>query len=478
MSRFWALSAYDVAHGVQHGLFTAHDVARDVLGRIEYINPSLNALIHTDFEWTLAQAREVDSRIASGEHLPLAGVPVSIKDNIWVKGKTITQGSLLFKDFVAPEDAWSVQRLQQLGAVLIGISNCSEFACKGVSNNLVYGQTRSPWNPDLTPGGSSGGAVSAVASGMGALALATDAGGSTRRPAAHCGLVGMKPTFGLIPCGPGFDEPNFGLSVMGQVGRSVQDVSLMWSSLVDFSHHDWGSQGQSAAQLQLQLDTRPPQDWRIAYSADLGCDFAVDDDVGQQLASVIEALRAQGYVVHEAAPRWPAGVREYPLLKLQQAGLAALYGSALERNPAQLDPDIAAQIQLGQQHSAVDIASILLLREHIYAAYAAFFDDFDILLCPTTPTVSWPVTHLGPSEIGGKPAGPRGHAVFTPLFNYCQAPACSVPAGMARGLPLGLQVVGRRYEDVRVLQMAAWIEKTVGPLAKAPMWDEISRELA
>lgn len=252
----------------------------------------------------------------------------------------------------------------------------------------------------------------------------------------------------------------------------------MWSSLVDFSHHDWGSQGQSAAQLQLQLDTRPPQDWRIAYSADLGCDFAVDDDVGQQLASVIEALRAQGYVVHEAAPRWPAGVREYPLLKLQQAGLAALYGSALERNPAQLDPDIAAQIQLGQQHSAVDIASILLLREHIYAAYAAFFDDFDILLCPTTPTVSWPVTHLGPSEIGGKPAGPRGHAVFTPLFNYCQAPACSVPAGMARGLPLGLQVVGRRYEDARVLQMAAWIEKTVGPLAKAPMWDEISRELA
>lgn len=476
MSRLWAISAHDVAHGVQHCAFSAIDVAQDVLARIQKINSRLNALVHTDEEWTIEQARAVDKRISQGESLPLAGVPISIKDNIWVKGKTITQGSLLFKDFVAPEDAWSVQRLQQLGAVLIGISNCSEFACKGVSNNLVYGQTRSPWNTELTPGGSSGGAVSAVASGMGALALATDAGGSTRRPAAHCGLVGMKPTFGLIPCGPGFDEPNFGLSVMGQVGRDVRDVGLMWSSLVQFSHHDWGSQAKSAAQMKLHLDARPPQDLRIAYSADLGCDFAIDEDVRAQLSNVIESLRWQGYEIDEVAPQWPAGVREYPLLKLQQAGLAALYGSALEQNSAQIDPDIAAQIRLGQQHSAVDIASVLLLREHIYAAYAEFFEDFDILLCPTTPTVSWPVSQLGPAVIGSKPAGPRGHAVFTPLFNYCQAPACSVPVGLVRGLPLGLQIVGRRYDDAHVLQMAAWIEKTVGPLARPPMWDDGSQE--
>lgn len=472
MTRLWALSAHEVALGVRRGDFSAVEVAADVLDRIKQVNSRLNALVQLDEEWTLSQAHEVDVRNSQKKHLPLAGVPISIKDNIWVKGKTITQGSLLFKDFVAPEDAWSVMRLQELGAVLIGISNCSEFACKGVSNNLVYGQTRSPWNIDLTPGGSSGGAVSAVASGMGALALVTDAGGSTRRPAAHCGLVGMKPTFGLIPCGPGFDEPNFGLSVMGQVGRNVKDVGLMLSSLVQFSHRDWGSQAHDLASGEFQLDTPPPQTLRIAYSPDLGCEFAVDHDVQSKLAKIIDSLRLQGYNIKEASPQWPSGVREYPLLKLQQAGLASLYGKVFEQTPELLDQDIAAQIQLGLQHSAIDIASVMLLREHIYAAYAAFFQNFDILLCPTTPTVSWPVSMLGPSEIGGKPAGPRGHAVFTPLFNYCQAPACSVPAGLVRELPVGLQIVGRRYEDLRVLQMASWIQKTVGPFVGPSMWNE------
>ena len=468
MSDAWQLGAAEVAARVNARNTGAQEVARSVLKRLDAVNPQLNAVIQHDADWTLSLAREVDRRVAAGEHLPLAGVPLTVKDNIWVQGRRIAQGSLVFKDFTAPTHAWAVQRLLDQGAVIVGITNCSEFACKGVSNNRVYGITRSPWDPRLTPGGSSGGAVSATAAGIGALALATDAGGSTRRPAAHTGLVGMKPTFGLIPCGPGFDEPNFGLSVMGQIGRNVADVALMWQQLLGHSHGDWGSQ--KPASTHADLHSPPPRSLRIAWSADLGCGFAIDSDVLARLEALVRQLQADGYTIEQAAPLWPDGVREYPLLKLQQAGLAALHGKA--RDEGLLDPDIAAQIDLGRQHSAEDIARLLILREHIYAAYAGFFDRYDLLLCPTTPTVSWPVEQLGPAEIGGVPAGPRGHAVFTPLFNYAQAPACSVPAGMVRGLPVGMQIVGRRYGDAGVLEMAAHLERLTGPLPKAPVWSE------
>lgn len=471
MKNLWRLNASQIAVKVSAKELSAVEVARSTLDRLHLVNNQLNAVVQQNDQWTLEQARQVDHRLTQGENLPLAGVPITVKDNIWVKGQTITQGSVLFKDFVAPEDAWAVQRLKSLGAVIVGITNCSEFACKGVSNNLVYGKTRSPWNTALTPGGSSGGAVSATAAGIGALALATDAGGSTRRPAAHCGLVGMKPSFGLIPCGPGFDEPNFGLSVMGQIARNVEDATLMWRHLIDYSHHDWGSQQHPVYPALTAHASTPDKRLRIAYSHDLGCDFAIDTDVRSCIEQSIHALEKDGYQIEQASPVWPAGVKEYPLLKLQQAGLAALHGDAYDSNPANLDPDIGAQIVLGKTHSAVDIARILILREHIYAAYAKFFDRFDLLLCPTTPTVSWGIDALGPETIGDKPAGPRGHAIFTPLFNYCQAPACSVPVGLARGLPVGLQIVGPRYGDALVLQMAAHIERMQGEPLHPPMWE-------
>jgi aspartyl-tRNA(Asn)/glutamyl-tRNA(Gln) amidotransferase subunit A len=472
----WRLSARETIARVAARELSAVEVARSALARLHAVNPPLNAVIGHDDGWTLGQARAVDARLAAGESLPLAGVPITVKDNVWVEGRRITQGSRLFADFVAPADAWAVARLRALGAVIVGITNCSEFACKGVSNNLVHGATRSPWDTRLTPGGSSGGAVAATAAGIGALALATDAGGSTRRPAAHAGLVGMKPTFGLIPCGPGFDEPNFGLSVMGQIGRDVADVALMWRLLLAYSPHDWGAQPVDPARLAEGGDAPALRGLRIAYSPDLGCDFAVDADVAAALAALVGRLERDGWRIERAAPAWPEGVREYPLLKLQQAGLAALHGAALDADPDCLDPDIAAQVRLGREHTAEDIARLLILREHIHAAYAAFFERFDLLLCPTTPTVSWPVEQLGPPEIGGRPAGPRGHAVFTPLFNYCQAPACSVPAGLVRGLPVGLQIVGPRYGDARVLAMAAQVERLAGASPRAPVWGEAAAE--
>lgn len=469
MTHAWQLSARATAQAVHRRELGAVEVARSVLERLDAVNPRLNAVVGQDPDWTLAQAREVDRRVAAGESLPLAGVPVTVKDNIWVGGRRITQGSRLFSDFVAPRDAWAVARLKERGAVIVGISNCSEFACKGVTSNLVHGTTRSPWDLRLTPGGSSGGAASATAAGIGALALATDAGGSTRRPAAHTGLVGMKPTFGLLPYGPGFDEPTFGLSVMGQIGRDVGDVALMWQQLQGYSQGDWGSQ---PVPPQSPLQEPPARTLRIAWSADLGCGHRIDADVRASLEALVRRLGHDGYAIDEAAPAWPQDARDYPLLQLQQAGLAALHGAALDADPQCLDPDIAAQVRLGRTFTGVDIARLLLLREHLHAACADFFGRYDILLCPTTPTVSWPVEQLGPAEIGGEPAGPRGHAVFTPLFNFTQAPACSVPAGLVRGLPVGLQVVGPRYGDAGVLAMAAHLERLAGPQPRPGLWGE------
>ena len=459
MTDYWRWSAQQVAAAVRDGTTTATAVAESSLAHLQATNPPLNAVIDSDPGWSLEQARAVDARVGRGEHLPLAGVPVTVKDNLWVGARRVTQGSRLFEGFVAPRDAWAVARLKQQGAVILGITNCSEFACKGVSNNLPHGRTLSPWNTALTPGGSSGGAASAVAAGIGALALVTDAGGSTRRPAAHCGLVGMKPTFGLIPCGPGFDEPNFGLSVIGQIARTVPDAALMFDALLGHDPHDWGSQPIQFDPVSPTLHDAPPRSLRIAYTHDLGCGFAIDAPVRATLEAAIERLRSAGYRIDVAAPQWPDGVREYPLLKLQQSGLAALYGTDYDTRPDWIDPDLQAQIAQGREHSGVDIARLLLLREHIYAALAAFFDSHDLLLCPTTPVVSWPVGQLGPAQIGGAPAGPRGHAVFTPLFNYCQVPACSVPAGLADGLPVGLQIVAPRYRDGLVLRMAALAER-------------------
>lgn len=463
----WQWTARATAQAVSARQLSAREAAQSALERLHAVNPALNAVIGVDDAWTLAQADAVDARLARGQVLPLAGVPVTVKDNLWVQGRRVTQGSRLFEDFVAPADAWAVARLKALGAVILGLTNCSEFACKGVTNNLLHGITRSPWNPALTPGGSSGGAVAALAAGVGALAMATDAGGSTRRPAAHAGVVGYKPTFGLIPCGPGFDEPNFGLSVIGQLGRDVGDVAMMFELLRGFDGSDWGAQP-----VPVQpLDRSPlPRTLRVAWSADFGCGFAIDDAVLAVLHQALDRLRADGWTIVDAAPDWPAGTREYPLLKLQQAGLAALYGAALDAGPDRIDPDLQAQIRAGRGFSGAEIAAVLLLREHLHGAFARFFASHDLWLTPTAPVVSWPVEQLGPPAIGGRPAGPRGHAGYTPMVNYAQAPAISLPAGLAGGLPVGLQIIGPRYADARVLQFAAEAERVLGAAPHPPLW--------
>ena len=456
-------TARECATRVNARELSATDVARHFIARVQQLNPALNAIVQFDPAAVLAEAQQVDRRLAAGERLPMAGVPVTIKDNLWVEGRTITQGSRLFADFTAPRDAWSVARLRALGAVVLGITNCSEFACKGVTDNLVYGATRHPLDTSLTPGGSSGGAVAALAAGLGLLALGTDAGGSVRRPAAHCGLVGHKPTQGVIAHPWGFAEPNYGVSVVGLLARNVGDCAWLFDQLSGFDASD-ASAPPLSVDWQAEAATRsePSRELRIAWSPRLGCNFAIDDDVLAELEARVNGLRAAGWSVVNADPDWSEAVRDYPLNALQHAGLHALYGEPLKTRRDDIDPNLAAQMDAGAVSTPAELARALRLREPIVASLARFFEQHDVLLCPTTPVTAWPLGQIGPPVIGGRPAGPRGHAAFTPLFNLCGVPACSVPAGQVRGLPVGLQIVAPRFEDARVLQMAALIER-LGP---------------
>ena len=465
------LSARDIAAKVQRHDLSAVEVFDAVTARIDRCDEALNAIVRFDPAIGRAQAVAVDRRPPDAEALPLLGVPFTVKDCLWVRGLPATQGSQLFRNFVAPRDAWCVARMRALGAVFVGATNCPEFAAKGVTDNLLYGVTRNPWDTARTPGGSSGGAASAVASGFGALALGTDAGGSIRRPAAHCGVVGMKPTLGIIPDPHGFADPSLGLSTVGPLARNVEDAALMLECLIGYDSADPLSvpfPGDS--RIGRVVMEAPPKTLRIAFSSDLGCGFACDADVLDTIKAAIACLQAEGYHVTEAAVHWPPYIATYPELACEQGGLAALYGDAFNsaRN-ADFDPMVGNQVAAGFRKTGAEIASAFLQRREIHASLAHFFDEFDLLLCPAAPVIAWPVTEVFPRVIGGKPAGPRGHAAFTPLFNICGVPACSVPAGFVRSLPVGLQIIGPRFADARVLQTARLIEQMLALPLRPPL---------
>ncbi len=423
------------------------------LSRIAQVNPQLNALVDVDVEAVRRDAARLDE---AGQHLPLYGLTYTVKDNLWVKDRRITQGSHLFADFIAPCDASSVALLRAAGALLLGISNCAEFACMGVTRNKVYGPTRHPLNLQLTPGGSSGGSAASLAAGIGDFALCTDAGGSTRRPAAHCGLVGFKPSGGRVPHAHGFAEPIFANGVVGVMTRDVATAQRVFAVL---GVHD----GADAYSVPALPASKAAKGRRIAFSPRLGMDVPVEPAVAEGVEQAVAKLRQAGFDIIRRDPPWPEGAEEGGLAPLQSAGLAALYGEACAREPERFDPNIAAQIEAGLKLDGTTMGHALLLREQVMLKLAGFFADVDWLLCPTVPCAPWAFDQIGPESIAGKSVGPRGHAVFTPLFNHALVPAISLPCGQdAAGMPFGIQLAGPRLQDEALLALAAEIEAVLG----------------
>lgn len=452
-------SATDIAVAIKEGRLTAAESVDAAISSIELANPALNAIVRFDAAWAREQARLIDQRVRSGERLALAGIPIVVKDNIWIEDRNISQGSRLFADFIAPRDAIAVARAKAAGAIIVGIGNCPEFACKGQTNSPLHGPTRHPLDPSLTPGGSSGGNAAAIAAGLVPIGLGTDGGGSGRRPPAHTGTVGFKPSFGAIPYGPGFPEPFWNIAVIAPMARTVADTKLLFDVVAgqDLSDPD--------SIVLATGEARPARDLRVAYAPRLGFDVPVDDDVATAIERGIEALRANGWKITRAAPDWPKGLSEADLMPFQMAGLAALHGSAFETTPELFDLDVGRQIEQGLRMTGAQVGRALETGQIIRRTLAQFFTAHDILLCPTAPCVAWSIDRLGPSDIGGVEVTPRGHAVFTPFFNHGLAPAISIPCGRGRArLPVGLQLSSRRGADHQLLAAAAQAEQALAPL--------------
>ena len=439
------LTARDLAFAVRRGDFTPAAVAAETLARAAERNPAINAICHMNPEFE-TEAERVAQRLAAGEDLPLAGVPVLIKDNIWVKGLRVSQGSRLFADHIAPEDADSVRRLRNAGAMILGIATCSEFACKGATNSPHHGITRNPVDLTLGPGGSSGGSVAAVAAGIVPLALGTDAGGSSRRPPAHTGLCGMKPTYDLIPYGPSFPEPVWGISVICPIARDMRDIAL-------------------AIEVMAGVRAEVPTTLHIAASPDFGTGQVVEPDVAQNFATVIAAFAKAGITVRSADIDW-GGIMGHDILPLQFAGLAEAYGDVWRDTPEIFDPMIAKQIETGLSLSGVDVARAHQTSYKMRTVLRAALDRYGIIATPTTPCPAWPAELSAPETIAGQPAGPRDHAAFTPQVNHAGVPALSLPCGTDRnGLPLGLQLIAPAGQDGALIGAALALEPLLKDIA-------------
>jgi Asp-tRNA(Asn)/Glu-tRNA(Gln) amidotransferase A subunit family amidase len=446
--------AYATASDIRAGRRSAADVTRSALEAIREAQPSINAFTVLLEEEAMAAARAADARAARGEFAPLLGVPVSVKDHIWMTGAPATNGSVALRDFVPPQDCVAVARLRAAGAVIVGKTNNPEFCYRGVTDNLVYGLTRNPRDLGRTPGGSSGGAGASVAAGLTPLALGTDGGGSIRIPAAFCGVVGHKPTFGLVPKEPGFKGWK-SLSVDGPLATSVRDAALMLSVIAGPSAADDTTVAGPVADLTIR-----PGDLRglrIAYSTDLGY-LPVDPDVRAAFAATLEIVAGLGATLTPAAPRTGDPTALWNTIALAEGFSSE--GPLLANWRDEMSPGTAEIIEAGATITAGQYVDALHERNAYTNVWSSFFSDFDVLLTPTMQLTAFPVGRLRPATIEGRPVDPFFDDWCTLCLpaNLTGMPATSVPCP-AEGLPVGLQIMGPRWSDGLTLQVAAAFEE-------------------
>ncbi len=458
-----ATDGWQTAADIRAGRLTSVEVVTSALQQIHESQPRLNAFTIVFDESALAAAREADQAVRRGGRLPpLLGVPVSVKDHIWMAGEPATNGSLALRDFVPGEDAVPVARLRAAGAVIVGKTNNPEFCYRGFTDNLVHGLTRNPWNLQRTPGGSSGGAGASVAAGLTRLALGTDGGGSIRIPASFCGVVGHKPTFGLVPKEPGFKGWKT-LSVDGPITRSVRDAALMLSAIAGPAAADDMSYpgGPSLAQLEAVASPGDLRGLRVAWSSDLGM-LPVDEDVRAVFAEAVGLFSELGCELVEAAPEVAHPTELWNTIALAEgfSSEGPLLASAREL----MSPGTAELVEAGRGVTGGEYVDALHAKARYTRVWAEFFEVFDLMLTPTMQLTAFDVGVATPPQIEGEPVDPFFDDWCTSCLpaNLTGMPATSVPAGLGKNrLPVGLQVMGPRWSDALTLRAAAAFEQAV-----------------
>jgi len=450
------LPALELAALIRARKISPVEVMDAVLARIERVNPTLNCFctLTADDARDNAQAAEVS--VMTGEELgPLHGVPVSVKDLVFTRRVLTTGGSRLFADHVPEEDAVAVERLKSAGAIILGKTTTPEFGHKGVTDSPLFGITRNPWNSAMTPGGSSGGAAVAAATGLGPLALGTDGGGSIRIPASFCGIYGLKPSFGRVPHGPGF--PGWrDFSVTGPMTRTVRDAALMLDVLAGPDERDRSSLPADAGPSFLSACDGGLEGLSIGWSVDLGY-ARVDPEVAELCAGAAGAFEELGCHVEVVTPGW-----ENPEEIFRTIGPAETHAAWRDRladSAELLDRSFVAVLKHGSMITIEQYLDAARRRAELWTEVQRFLARFDLLITPTVAVPAFPVARPAVTEIDGEPISPLGWLPFCFPFNLTGQPAATVPVGMTEsGLPVGLQIVGRRFAERAVLAASAAFE--------------------
>lgn len=458
------MPASELVANIRAGRISSVAATENVLARIEASRDSLNAFITVMAEDAMEAARAADAAVVAtvdnGKDLgPLHGVPISVKDLINVKGIPTTFGSALMTENIAPADAVAVTRLRAAGAVIVGKTTTPDNAHKLLTDAPLFGVTRNPWNLDLTPGGSSGGSAAAVAAGIGPVSLATDAGASTRLPASCCGVVGLKPTLGLVPHNQVPDAfQNF--IHLGILSRTVVDCALMLGAIAGEHGSDPLSIGAKSENYSAALARDNLGGLRFQWRPLLGNELLAAE-VREACEGALGTLEGLGAAIEPIDDAFE--LAEPPWRVLQQSNWAARFGNEVETDGDRMDPSLVAGIREGLAYSGPEIQAAMYARTRLFRAVQGWFNDADFIVTPTLSRRPLGVTHkaMEPIEIDGREAGDmrQSWCPYLNLFNMTGHPAISIPCGWtADGLPIGLQIVGRWFADADLLSVAAAFE--------------------
>lgn len=454
LKHYARLSAVEMAALVRSGEVSPVELAQAALAAIAETEPTLNAYSEVLPAAALAQAARLEKEAREREFRgPLHGVPIAVKDLFLVEGLRTRRGSHLYANSIATETGPAVGRLLDAGAVMVGKNTTPELGWKASSNSPLHGVTRNPWDPARTAGGSSSGSAAAVAAGTVPIALGSDGGGSMRIPAAFCGVFSLKASLGRIPTYP--PSPTEHLSHAGPMTGTVADYALALDVAKGPDHRDPNSLPDAGVSY-LSLLHSPRKPLRVAFAATL-FGKAVQADIAACIATAFEAIRHRLPVESVVAELdWPDPIAIFEGLWTARG---SLYKDLPAADKARLDPGFARMIELARPITVDDHLRTLQARAKFCRTVAESFDDFDILLLPMVPIDPFLAERDGPLDMDPSPAVPW--ARWTPFsypFNITGQPAASIPCGWSQaGYPVGLQVVGRRFDDATVLQFcAAW----------------------
>jgi len=430
------------------------ELTRVVLERIERLNPTVNAFCTVTAEAALATARAAEQAVMKGGPLgPLHGLPFSVKDLALTRGVPTKFGSHIFADRVGEVDAPYVRRLHDAGGVLIGKTTSPEFGWKALGDSPLTGVTRNPWNTGMTTGGSSAGAGAGAAAWLGPLHQGSDGAGSIRIPSAFCGIVGVKPTYGRVPLWP--VSNNDYATHVGPMTRTVADAALMLSVMAGPDDADTTCLEGAPADYVGLLD-RGVKGLRLAFSPDLGT-LRVDPDVATVVAAAARAFEGLGATVEEVKPQFADTTEMIRLV--WGAHYIGNYGQYLDAWRSRMDPGLVACMEDAKRWSAAEYVAMRGRKIGFWDSVRPLFERYDLLLTPTTSVAAFEVERLNPAGWPQHPWDWFPWASFSYPFNFTGQPAATVPAGFtAAGLPVGLQIVGRRFADLTVLQAARAFE--------------------